>query len=387
MMLLNKYKYYIFFIFYLFTLWGCTKDEPSKVQKETFIKSFGGAYENEAIDLIQNNDNYYFLGNEKDEDKQSNIVLIKTDDFGNRIWEKSYITEDKQTLANQFIKLENQDGFAIIGSMEMDDDSLYYDAYLLVVNENGDVLFEKTYDFQHSEYGKCIAELDDGGFTIAVSQSTSNNSNINLSLFSRLNSNGEIEPLSTSSIPGTELFQIYKNLNNKGFFITGHNLTPEIFIIDPDGTFNELFKYDIPGKIFSITQDNNENTFICGELKSGTNGGKDGFIAKLENIYESIDYKLKEFGGIKNDYFNNIIITNDNNILVTGSIENTQAVTDIWVLKTDIEGQQISESIIGGDNNEYGVKILESESNRFIVLGTAYFESSSFISVYKLEFQ
>ena len=387
MILLNKYTFPILF---LLVLWGCTKEEPSEIQKDVFIKNFGGAFNNEAIDILSNNENYYLLGNEKDEDGQSSIVFIKTDLFGNRVWEKSYYIKNRQTKASQLIKLEQQDGFAIIGSIEMDDDSLFYDSYLLILDNNGGVILEKTYDFSHSEFGKCIAELDNGGFIIAISQDTLNGSSSHMSLFVRLYSNGLIVPLSSSEIPGSDLFQIYKNNNNKGFYITGQdNTTPEIIIINPDGTMLGSLKLSsIDGKIFSITQDISENTFICGELNNGANGGKDGFIAQLDKIGESIDYKwIKEFGNNKNDKFNHILITNDNKILTTGSIENDLAISDIWTLKTDINGQLISESIIGGDDQEYGVKVIEQNNNKFIVMGTKYFESSSFISIFKSEFK
>lgn len=388
MILLNKFTYISLFIFISAFFLGCTKDEPSDIQKNAFIKSFGGAYENEAIDMIKDGENYYLLGNENDEDGQSNIVVIKTDDFGNRIWEVSYVTDDNPTQANQIIKLEHQDGFAIIGSMEIDDDSLYYDAYILVIDNNGNTLWDKTYNNLHSELGKCIAELDDGGFIIAMSQDSMNSSNSHMNLFTRLNSQGELIPNGTSKTPGTELFQIYKNTNNKGFYITCHNNSiPEVIILNPDGTLVAPIKFDISGKIFSITQDINENIFICGEKNNGLNGGKDGFIAQLESI-GSIDFKwMNEFGNSKDDYFKYITITDESQILATGSIEDSKAISDIWILKTNINGQLISESKLGGDNNEYGVRILESEDKRFIVEGTTHFENSSFISIYKSEFE
>lgn len=388
MILLNKHIHYTLFFFVILTIWGCTKDEPSSLQKDEFIKGFGGAFKNQAIDIIQDNGSFYLLGNELSRDNKSNIVVVKTDELGNRIWEKSYNKEDKQILGNQLIKLNKQNGFAIIGAIEMDTDSLYYDVFLLIIDKNGDVILDKNYNFLHSEYGKCIAELYDGGFVIATSQSTSNNTNFDNSLFTRLTPQGDIVLNGTSNMPSNNIFNMYKS--DKGFYVTSYNnLTPEIVMLNADGTLIAPMKFsNIDGKIFGITQDADENTFICGEINSGTNGGVDGFIAKLTNINESFEYEwLKEFGDSKNDYLNNINITKDNNILVAGSIENTISTSDIWVLKTNIGGELISQSIIGGTDNEYGVKVSGEDNNRFIVLGTTHFEGSSLISIYKSELE
>jgi hypothetical protein len=72
--------------------------------------------------------------------------------------------------------------------------------------------------------------------------------------------------------------------------------------------------------------------------------------------------------------------------LLTGSTENPSLDTyDIWVLKTDISGNFLNETIIGGENNEYGVRILEQENNNYVVEGTTYFDKTSMISIFKSE--
>jgi len=166
-MSLNKIILFTIVAFFILTIFSCTKDEPSEEQKESFMKSFGSAYSDEAKDFIYDNGNYYILGTKMDNNENTLIYLVKTDGFGNMIWEKTYTKNDKQTLGNQIIKLEKQTGYAIIGSCEIDSDSLYYDTYLLIIDENGDILKEKTYSDQNfNNYGKCIAELDNGGFSL-----------------------------------------------------------------------------------------------------------------------------------------------------------------------------------------------------------------------------
>lgn len=390
MMLSNKYINYIFIFFYLFAFLGCTKDEPSAIQKDSFIKSFGGPYEDEATDIISDNGNFFILGNVKDADNKISISLSKTNDFGNRIWEKTYSYNEKQTQGNQIIKLEKQKGFAIIGSVEMDNDTLFYDAYLLIVDQNGGVISENTFNHSHSEFGKCIAELNDGGFSISASQDTLNQTGSHMSLFYRLNPQGEIIPFSTSKTPSSNLFQICKKSNNEGFYATIYDKKSKIFILNPDGTsVGTIPMGEEKDQIIGITQDKNGDTYVCGKVFNGSNGNTDGFIAKLKDAENSYEYIWrKEFGENGNDILSYITISDENSILVTGSNENTQLGTsDIWVIKTDMLGNKLSEIKIGGDDDEYGVKILTSDNERFVVEATTYFKNNSMISIIKSEFK
>ncbi len=387
MMLSNKFINYIIIIFYLFAFLKCTKKDPSEIQKDSFIKSFGGPYQDEAIDIIDYNGNYYILGNIKDIDDNTSISLSKTDGFGNRIWEKTYSHKEKQTLSNQIIKLNKQKGFAIIGAVEMDDSLLYYDTYLLIVDGNGDVLLENTFNHSHSEFGKCIAELNNGNFSISTSQDTLNQTGSHQSLFYRLNQQGELIPLSTSKTQSSELFQICTKSNSEGFYVTIYDNKSKIFILNPDGTsVGPIPVGSNNDQVIGITQDKNGDTYVCGKIFNGSNSN--GFIAKLKSPEYSYEYIWKkEFGGNGNDILSYITISQDNKIFVTGSKENTQLGTsDIWVLETDLLGNKLSETLIGGDDDEYGVKILTLDNKKFIVEATTYFKNNSMISIIKSEF-
>ena len=388
-MLSNKIYPFALFLCYQFAFYGCTKTEPSAFQKESFVKNFGGAYEDEAVDILKDNGHYYVLGNVKDDDANALIYLAKTDELGNRVWTKdiSYSTAEKPTRAGQIIKLTKQPGFAIIGSIKMDDDLLFYDTYLLIISENGEIISEYIYNNANiNDHGKCIAELDNGGFTISTLSTPTNGSGSFIDLITT-SSTGEFIRRA-SPIAANNLFQMCKKNNNEGYYIAAYSTLPFIILLNAEGKFGGTQNFgSINGEIRSITQDKNGNTLVCGILNSGSNGSNDGFIAQLEDVEKSIDYTwLTEYGKTGIDYLEHLLITENNEILLTGSTENPSLDTyDIWVLKTDITGNFLNETIIGGDNNEYGLRILEQENNKYIVEGTTYFDKSSMISIIKSE--
>lgn len=393
MMLSGKYSWPTILLVFLFATLSCTKDKPSDIQKESFLKNFGGAFEDAAIDFIANDGNYYVLGNVKDENDNTRILVTKTDDFGNTLWAENYPKNDlqeNQSVGSQIIKLEQQAGYAIIGSIEMDQASLYYETYFLIFNEDGDVLKENVYEnLEFNDYGKCIAELENGNFSLSGVVSDPNQSAASKIYFIDTNPDG-ISTSEPSTYPGTDLFQICKKTVNNRFYLTAFADIPKIFIIEPDGTTGSVQDHgSIDGKIKSIVQDKEGRTFICGVLTKGSNGKNDGFIAELVDAYESVEYLwLKEFGGTGDDYFEHISLTSTNEILVTGSYENTEFNThDIWILKTDRDGTQIAEDIIGGVSNEFGIRTIEADNARYIIEATTYFEKNASIALFKNEFE
>jgi hypothetical protein len=377
-------------IFLLLILFSCTKNEPDEIQKDTFVKLFGDAYKNIATDFIKDGESYYLLGNTYNSEEKSTIRLIKTDEFGNRIWEHNFSKNDKQTLGYQLIKLKKQQGLAILGSIETDNDSLFYDIYLLIVDNNGNILWDKTYNKTNNEYGRCIAELDNGGFTLSAVSISKNQAEIDSLIFFPVNNTGEPELLFPTVIKGNDIYNICKKQDNNGYYITAiNNSVPEIIIINKEGTKGGILKFSsIQGIITGITQDNSNNTYVCGTINNGKNGDNDAFIAKLKNADESIEYDwLKEFGKIGNDILNNITITSDNRILGVGNVENNILQTyNICILEADLNGNLISKNEFGGTDNEFGINIIDV-NNKFVIEGISYLEKNCMITLLKGNFK
>ena len=55
---------------------------------------------------------------------------------------------------------------ALIGTYETDDSLYYTDFYMAVLNTDGTILFDKTYNYTQNETGKCIGQYSDGTFVL-----------------------------------------------------------------------------------------------------------------------------------------------------------------------------------------------------------------------------
>jgi len=87
--------------------------------------------------------------------------LIKVDRNGNEIWNKTYGTKDG-VLGG--ITKAKDGGYLIVGSVPgfKNNVDIVDDVLLLKIDENGDMIWYKSFGGNNTEAGDCIIEIDDG---------------------------------------------------------------------------------------------------------------------------------------------------------------------------------------------------------------------------------
>jgi hypothetical protein len=384
-MLSNKYIQTLILLGIL-SIYACTKDTPSDFQKESFIKTFGGAYIDEAKDFLQIENELFVLGNVTDKDENSSIYLAKTDDFGNRIWQKIY-TMGNTCKASKIIALQQQSGFAIIGTVEQDQDSLFNDMLLLLIDDEGNIKDTLCYDNGASEVGCCIAEQANGNLYVIGASATGLTETIDKRVLIVTDNKGAKlkDPI---AYPASAVYDLTPMSSGYALSFTENSFT-KIALIQDDATQSNS-KVEISGQLTSLIMDDNNVIYACGTTPSGSNGRYDVLVAAI--TYNEINGAFivnwqKEFGSSQNDIGTNIALSNEGTLICTGSIQNTQLNTyDIAIYELDTEGNLLHEKTMGGTENEYGIKSLQTQDLYYVSLSTNYFSSISMISLLKFSF-
>ena len=151
-------------------------------------KSFGGSEIDEASAIVKTDDgNFLIAGDTRsiDNDVSNNkgaadLWLIKISPQGDLIWEKT-IGGTSFDAARSIIKSQNN-GFFLAGSSRSNDNDVaenkgQNDAWVLKVDNNGNLLWERTVGGSNIDFSYGVAELVDGS-VIAVGDSTSNDNDI-----------------------------------------------------------------------------------------------------------------------------------------------------------------------------------------------------------------
>lgn len=132
-----------------------------------------------------------------------------------------------------------------------------------------------------------------------------------------------------------------------------------------------------------LTKDN--GYILAGSSASGKNGNKEtvGYGA-LDYWVIKLDHKgnvlwQKSYGGIYNDELKSIIETHDGGFLIGGysnssfsgtKLEDSKGGNDFWVIKTDSEGNEEWQKVIGSKYDDQLSTVLQDKEHHFIIAGS-----------------
>ena len=111
-------------------------------------------------------------------DENSSVVLLKTDQFGNELWTKSF-GGTKSEAGNTIRETDN--GSFIMVSSKYNYGSNDYDVWLIKIDKNGFVEWEQTFGGVNSDLGLSVALTLDGGYILTGSTGTVGNGDENSS--------------------------------------------------------------------------------------------------------------------------------------------------------------------------------------------------------------
>ncbi len=137
-------------------------------------KTFGGSDDDEGYSVQETKDEGYIITGYTYNNGEGDVYLIKTDKEGNTLWEKTFgKASDDGGLSVQQTK---DDGYIITGytySEGETSESVSY-VYLIKTDEQGNKLFEKTFGGASDDGGLSVQQTNDNGYIIAGYTQSSN---------------------------------------------------------------------------------------------------------------------------------------------------------------------------------------------------------------------
>jgi hypothetical protein len=259
------------------------------------------------------------IGNGKED-----VLVIRTDRFGNTLWMKTY--GGKQSDEAWSIRATPDSGYIVCGTTYSSGHG-YGDLYLLKISAQGDSLWSKTYGGAGGESGYAVRVTPDGGL-IAVGATGSFGTGYSSLYAVRTTSAGDSIWAATFGGAKADL-----------------GYTVELGI---DGGF--LFA--------GVTAPASSAFYDMYVVKSDDNGN-----LQWERYY----------GGAKEDCAYGIATTIDGNYLIAGSTESFGAgAVDMYLVKIDPAGNEISEATYGGRQNDYCRSVVVDHTGRYLLAGFTY---------------
>ncbi|MBA7530076.1 hypothetical protein ES705_22279 [subsurface metagenome] len=289
------------------------------------------------------------------------------------LWTKTYGGVDidrgysvQQTTDGGYIITGNTKSFGAGG----------YDVWLLKTDANGDTLWTKTYGGTGHDYGESVQQTTDNGYIIAGYTNSFGAGNYDVKLIKTL-MNGDTLWTKTYGGLDTDYGYSVQQTTDNGYIIAGYTKSfgaggYDVYLIKTDMIGNTLWTKTYGGvddeRAWLVQQTTDNGYIIAGETESFGVGREDAWLIKTDMNGDTLWTKV--YGGTTYDYAKSVQQTTDNGYIVVGETKSFGAGGyDLWLLKTDANGDTLWAKLYGGPMDEYGLSVQETTDNGYIITG------------------
>ncbi len=323
--------------------------------------------------------------------------IVKLDSNANLQWQRS-LGGDSDDVANS-IKQTIDGGYIIAGYSNSNNGDVSgnhgrSDYWVVKLDDNGKIIWQKSYGGSKDDIAYSIIQTIDSGYLV-IGATNSNDGDITLngsdtlklshSWVVKVDRNGK---LLWNKILGDYLVEdaySVKQTSDSGYIIAGQE-DYSYWIVKIDSKGNIIWQKSYGGindnVAYSIDLISDDGFIVAGYSASsdgvvtGNHGNSDYWIIKLD-LNGNLQWE-KSFGGSNDDAAYSIKQTLDHGFIIAGNTaSNDGDVTgnhggdDYWVVKLDSAGNLQWQKTLGGSGEDFALSIIQTSDSSFAVAGSS----------------
>lgn len=376
---------------YSFTETETATNTPTSTPTEFIIweKIYGGNFYDAGFCVKKTNDGNFIIAGTSTNGLTTPFdgFLMKIDNNGELIWQKNYggnnyeeIYSVVETDDNGFILCGKTNSFGAGG----------YDAYIVKTDFSGEQEWVRNYGSSNNDYAKSIIKTDSGDYIIV---GTTTNDFYKSNIYTiKIDSEGNTKWINSYVNTNNNFGNCIEKTADGNYLIAGNIETGnyDIYLceIDDDGNTKAIKTYGGTGDDVanSIQRTLDGGFIITGYTTSFGAENRDVYLLKIDsNLNKQWE---KRYGGNYDDIGNFALQTEDGGYFITGQTNSYGAgATDVYLLKTDSSGNLLWETTKGGQAEDNGIYISKIDYNMYIITGSFgnYLQGNSDIYIIKLK--
>jgi hypothetical protein len=335
----------------------------------------------------QTSDGGFIVVGTTDESGSDNVWLIKTNSSGDTLWTKTYGTYhyDYATCVHQ----TNDGGYIIFGETDSFDPN-FWEGWLIKTNSSGDTLWTKhlgDYAYYFIEDG---LELPGGGYVFVGSTKISAADPEDIWLV-KTDSDGDTIWTKTFGGSENDIPTSICRTSDGGFIIGG--VTKSFGLGDYDAwlirtnsngnlAWTETYGDDRSNLASDVKQTDDGGFIIAGSTEE-SNNYHNAWLVKTD--YNGDTLWTRRWGGDEHDGAMSVVQTSDGGFVWTGYLKISTFNQDLWVVKTDLNGNAQWSKTYGGTFNNIGRSINKTSDGSFIIAGNYFNENDNTRDVWLLK--
>ena len=316
------------------------------------------------------------------------VVLIKTDSYGNEVWDKMF--GGPRNDIGYSIQQTDDGGYIIAGSTESFGAGSQ-DAWLIKTDVDGNEVWNRTFGGQHNDWARSVQQTNDGGYILTGSMYSYNAAHLSQMVWLiKTDAYGNKVWDKIFGGPRDDWGNSVKQTNDGGYIITGATKSygegdnSALWLIKTDDNGNEMWDkaFGGPGDTvgYSVQQTGDGGYIITGsKVPDVMRGGEIWLIKTDANGKEVWD---RTIGGSGDDVGESVQQTGDGGYIITGTKPtSTGGAQDVWLIKSDADGNEVWDKMFGGPGWNEGKSVQKTGDGGYIITGSTASYSARYPAV------